>query len=162
MSPSRAVHYLLIAGLLLVIGLSPFAFGAVHPIFYSGFQIAVLLLLAVTCVWYSLAAQNNRARGFGGFFLLGACFAAISAIQLFPLPGFLARMLGSGNRAIYEQALSWTDHPGLVPLSLYPLGTALSGLQALVCLGIFMLVVFLLHSRRRRLVLAWSLLAVRV
>ena len=162
MSVSRFCHYSLIAALLLVLGLSPFAFGAVHPLFYTAFQLAILVILAGACLWYSLSAQRRKRPMFRNSILVGAAFAVIPAIQLIPVPEFFGGLLGPGNRALYDEAITWTQQPGWLPLSVYPLGTALSSIQLLACLGIFLLVVFLFHSRRRRLVLTWSLIGTGV
>lgn len=162
LSTSKLVRYLLMMGLMAVVVASPFAFGAVHPLFYTVFQVILFGLFGAGALWYACTKHSTGRQEYRWFPILALAFAALPALQLLPLPAFLAGLISPGTLSTVRGALAWTEGAESTPLTLYPLSTALSALQVLACLALFLLVIFLFHSRRRRLILTWVLIGAGV
>jgi len=154
------LSYVVLAGLLLVVGLSPFAFGAVHPVFYTTFQVATFSLVVLAVIG-SVFRTGRPARGeLRVLCMAAASFGLLAAFQLLPLPTVLLRLVSPNTVSTVGSALPWKEKICGATISLYPLGTQLSAFQYLSCFGVFIMVITSFGSRRRRFFLAWSLTAI--
>lgn len=162
MNRARILGYMVAAGLLLVVGGSPFAFGAVHPISYTTFQVATFCLIVLAVIHSVFSAERPAPPQFRWLCVLGGCFGMLAAFQLMGLPSALLRILSPNTLRAVRSALPWKVDVSDIGISLYPLGTQLSVFQYLACFGIFVLVIGLFRSADGRLLLAWSLTGVGV
>jgi len=148
--------------LLLVVGASPFAFGAVHPFFYTAFQVITFALLALSVLYAVLAPARPAPAAVRRVCLLAASFGILTALQLLPIPVVAARLISPNTLAALRSALPWRSEVSTITLSLHPLGTQLSALQYLACFVLFILAAALFDSRPRRLAAAWFLTTIGV
>ncbi len=159
MKPRRLLRYAVMGGVLLIVGGSPFAFGAVHPIFYTAFQTAAFCLVVLGAVADALGREPGGPREFKVLCWVAAAFGLLVAFQLLCLPVLLMRVLSPNTLEVLRAALPWRSGPSAASISLHPFGTQLSAMQYLACFGLFALVIGLFRTGRRRLALAWVLTA---
>ena len=153
------IRYVVAAGVLLVAGLSPFAFGAVHPVFYTAFQVLAFALVVVAVVRSVFSSTRPTYPEFKGICLLAAGFGLLAAFQLLPLGSPLLRLFSPQTVSTIQAAMPWRGEISGSSISLCPLGAQLSVLQYLACFGIFILTIVSFSRRKRRFLLAWSLTA---
>jgi len=159
MKPRRLLRYAVMGGVLLVVGCSPFAFGAVHPVFCTAFQTAAFCLVLLGAVADALGHEPEAPRQFRALCWLAAAFGFLAAFQLLRLPAGLLRLLSPNTLEVLRSALPWRSGPSAAGISLRPFGTQLSAMQYLACFALFALVIGLFRTRRRRLAMARFLTA---
>ncbi len=155
----QSARYVAMSALLLVVCVSPFCFGAVHPIFYTTFQVTLFGLAAAVIAAAVLAPRKPYPTGVAFVCVPAAAFALLAAVQLLPLPAWLVGIISPNTISTLRAALPWKSELHTARISLQSLGTQLSAFQLIACLAVFVLTVGLFNSRRRRLVLAWSFTA---
>ncbi|MBC8131382.1 MAG: hypothetical protein H7X95_00265, partial [Deltaproteobacteria bacterium] len=145
----RQVSTILLA---LVVGICPLLVGSVHRPALIGLISATALALA--CAWLGERLRGNSLRGLqlSLFFLV---MVLIPILQLVPLPSSLRRVIDSGGAGLLENSPGGL--PRFWPLSLDPISTWQEIGTAAAAMGVFMLAVHNVTSRRRRM---WVLNAV--
>lgn len=148
-----------------LVGVSPFLFGAEHAVVQS---VLFSALLAVEIVYFVSVAGRGRLfardapipRAVRVGLLCAAGFVAWAAVQTFPLPGFLVRLLSPAAALIRLRAFEhWTiTGAQSLSMSLWRSKTAL--LFAAACLGLIWMVFDLFRRQRFLILLMHGLIAV--
>ena len=149
-------------GVLFVVGAAPFAFGAVHPFFYSSAQILVFGLIVVGSAATLLRGQPRPHPRLLGLCVAGLAFGVLAAIQIYPQPAGLVELISPGTLDLVRNSTLWSSPGRWIPLTLRPYSTQLALMQFLACFGIFLLVVTFFWSDGARRKLAWTLCGIGV
>ena len=149
-------------GVLVVVGAAPFAFGTVHPFFYSSAQVLVFALIVVGTAASVLRGQPRPDPKVLGLCIAGLSFGLLAAIQLYSQPPGLMDLVSPATLDLVRKSTPWASEGRWIPLSLRPFSTQLALMQFLACFGIFLLVVTFFWSDGRRRKLAWALCGIGV
>jgi len=112
---SQRCDRVVVAGVVCLVGLTPLAFGSVHPWAFSLIEATVFLLVAV---WM---AKLLLQCGYGAQpFISGplAVFLAVVLFQLIPLPPSVLRVLSPSTYELYVRSLpGWPERVGIEDVS---------------------------------------------
>lgn len=139
-----------------VAALAPLGIGGVLPWMQVGLSALCLGLLVATGLRHGRETTHGLRLGpLSGVLLLGA---AITALQLMPLPRALVSLVSPGTVEARDDALG--APPAWLPLTLDVPATALELVKALAVAGLFVAVAALAHRQRRARVLLGTLAVV--
>jgi len=159
---SSVLRYAVIAGAILVVAATPFAFGAVHPVFYTAAQVIIFLLLIAAAAGAIVRGQPREERTMAVLCFLGAAFGALGAFQLIEFPPALLSFLSPGTLKLVRASAPWVSPAEGATISLHPSATQLAIFQFLACFALFILVITLLRRYSSRIKLAWVLCIIGV
>ncbi len=111
---SRCCDRVVVAGVVCLCGLTPVAFGSVHPWAFSLVEAAIFLLVALWMVKLMLRRDwEARPPAWGPLVL----FLAVVLFQLIPLPPSVLRVLSPSTYELYVRSFpGWPKHIGLEQL----------------------------------------------